>query len=101
MKAALLEAQGQSLCICNDIDIEDPKAGQVLVRVKFCSLCHSDLSLLGSCNSLLEIPRLIGLWQAGKLDLESLITAKRPLEEVNEAFDDLRAGRGIRTVLSI
>jgi S-(hydroxymethyl)glutathione dehydrogenase/alcohol dehydrogenase len=55
--------------------------------------------LLGSCNSLHDIPRMIGLWQAGRLDLESLITGRRPIEEINEALDDLRASRGIRTVL--
>ncbi len=57
--------------------------------------------LLGSCNSLLEIPRMIALWQAGRLDLEGLITAKRPLEEINEACEDMRQARGIRTVLSM
>jgi len=57
--------------------------------------------VLGSANSLHEIPRLVALWQAGRLDLESLITARRPLEQINEAMDDLRASRGVRTVLSI
>ena len=57
--------------------------------------------VLGSVNSLLEIPRMIALWKAGHIDLEALITRKRPLEEINEALDDLRAGRGIRTVLSM
>jgi S-(hydroxymethyl)glutathione dehydrogenase / alcohol dehydrogenase len=57
--------------------------------------------LLGSANSLFEIPRLVGLWQAGHLDLESLITARRPLSEINDAVDDLRAARGVRTVISI
>ena len=56
---------------------------------------------LGSSNSLREIPRLIALWQAGRLDLEGLITARRPLSEVNEAFADMRAGKGIRTVLAM
>ncbi len=56
---------------------------------------------LGSSNSLREIPRLVALWQAGRLDLEALITARRPLAEINEAMADLRAGRGIRTVLSL
>jgi S-(hydroxymethyl)glutathione dehydrogenase/alcohol dehydrogenase len=55
---------------------------------------------LGSANSLREIPRLVGLWQQGRLDLEALLTHRRPLEEINEALDDLRASRGIRTVLS-
>ncbi len=57
--------------------------------------------LLGSCNSLREIPRLASLWQSQQLDLENMVTNRRPLEEINEAFDDLKAGRGIRTVLEI
>lgn len=56
---------------------------------------------LGSCNSLREIPRLIALWQAGRLDLASLVTARRPLGEIGAALDDLRAGKGIRTVLDM
>ena len=57
--------------------------------------------LLGSCNSIRDIPRLLGLWRAGRLDLESMITARRPLAEINQAIDDLNAQRGIRTVLSL
>jgi Zn-dependent alcohol dehydrogenase len=57
--------------------------------------------LLGSCNSQREIPRLLALWRAGRLDLEAMVTARRPLAEVNEAVEDLEAGRGIRTVLAI
>ena len=57
--------------------------------------------LLGSCNSIRDIPRLLGLWRAGRLDLESMITAQRPLAEINQAIDDLNAQRGIRTVLSL
>ena len=56
---------------------------------------------LGSCNSAREIPRLIALWRAGRLDLEGMITARRPLEEINEAFADMTAGIGLRTVLTI
>ncbi len=57
--------------------------------------------VLGSSHALHEIPRLISLWQSGRLDLEALITARRPLAEINEAMNDLRAGRGVRTVLEI
>jgi Zn-dependent alcohol dehydrogenase len=55
---------------------------------------------LGSCHSLREIPRLVALWQQGRIDLEALLTRRRPIEEINEALDDLRHQRGIRTVLS-
>jgi Zn-dependent alcohol dehydrogenase len=57
--------------------------------------------LLGSSNSLYEIPRLLRLWRRGLLDMESMITARRPLAEVNEGFADLEASRGIRTVIEI
>ena len=54
---------------------------------------------LGSANSLRDVPRLVALWQSGRLDLEALVTSRRPLADINAAFDDLRASRGIRTVL--
>ena len=41
------------------------------------------------------------LWRAGRLDLDAMVTTRRPLEEVNEALADLDAGRGLRTVLMI
>jgi len=30
-----------------------------------------------------------------------MVSYRRPLDEINEGLDDLRAGRGIRTVLSL
>lgn len=58
-------------------------------------------SLLGSCWAPRDIPRLVGLWQAGRLDLDGMVTMRRPLEEINEALEDLHAGRGLRTVMTI
>ena len=57
--------------------------------------------MLGSCNSSYDIPRLVRLYQNGTLDLDRMITRRRPLSEVNEAMADMAAGRGIRTVLDI
>lgn len=54
---------------------------------------------LGSSNALRDLPRYLELWQAGRLDLEALVTARRPLDELNEAVADLQAHRGLRTVL--
>jgi len=56
---------------------------------------------LGSCNSLRDIPRMVALWRAGELDLQALITHRRSLDEINEGFADVAAGRGIRTVLTM
>lgn len=58
-------------------------------------------TVLGGVNSLRDIPRYIALWQSGRLDLEALITGRRPIEEINEGLEDLRAARGVRTVLKV
>jgi Zn-dependent alcohol dehydrogenase len=57
--------------------------------------------LLGSVNSRREIPRLLDLWRRGLLDLESMITARGTLDDIDSAFADLASGRGVRTVLAI
>ena len=51
-------------------------------------------------NGRREVPRLLSLWRAGRLDLEGMITSRRPLAEVNEGFADMQAGVGLRTVLN-
>lgn len=58
-------------------------------------------TLYGTGNPARSIPALMSLWRRGALDLESMVSYRRPLDEINEGFDDLRAGRGIRTVLSL
>ncbi|HKY14043.1 MAG TPA: zinc-binding dehydrogenase [Microthrixaceae bacterium] len=58
-------------------------------------------SLLGGCWAPRDIPKLVELWQQGQIDVDSMVTARRPLAEVNEAIADMKAGRGIRTVLRI
>ena len=57
--------------------------------------------LLGSCSGHRDIPRLLDLWRAGRLDLEGMITARRPLAEINDAFTDMTAGVGLRTVMTV
>jgi Zn-dependent alcohol dehydrogenase len=90
---------GKVICV-GAPPVEDPITipSAVIFAISEKKLCGC---LLGSSNSLQEIPRLIRLWKAGKLDLEGMITSRRPLAEVNEGLDDLANGRGIRTVLEI
>lgn len=53
----------------------------------------------GSVDPQRDIPRLIDLYMEGELDLDSLISGRRPLEEAAAALDDLAAGRAVRTLL--
>ena len=46
-----------------------------------------------------DIPRIVELYRSGRLDLESLIGQRLPLERVNEAFETMRRGAAARSVL--
>jgi len=58
-------------------------------------------SFLGNSHPQRDLPRYMDLCCGGRLDLSALVTRLRPLEEINEAFEDLRQGLGIRTVLTL
>lgn len=53
----------------------------------------------GACDPLRDVPRVVEAWREGRMPIDRLVTAQRPLEEHAEAFEDLRTGRGLRTVL--
>ncbi len=55
----------------------------------------------GGCDPDRDIPRFAELYRDGTLPLERLITARYGLEQVNEALDDLRAGRAWRPLIEI
>lgn len=54
--------------------------------------------VFGSSDPDVEIPRLLGLVEEGKLDLAALATATTDLAGVNDAFDQL--GQGARTIVT-
>jgi S-(hydroxymethyl)glutathione dehydrogenase / alcohol dehydrogenase len=56
-------------------------------------------SLYGSTNPRVDLPRIFALYLGGRLPLDKLIGAHRPLAEVNQAYADLRAGGVGRTIL--
>jgi NDMA-dependent alcohol dehydrogenase len=56
-------------------------------------------SLFGDCNPTTDIPKILGLYQSGDLKLDELITRTYTLEQVNEGYEDLLAGKNIRGVM--
>ena len=87
MRAAVLHTPG-------DIRVEDvpiPAATPerpLLLRVAACGVCGSD------------IPRMLELYRSGHLKLDELRTRTYSLDEVNAGYDDMRAGRTLRGVIS-
>jgi S-(hydroxymethyl)glutathione dehydrogenase/alcohol dehydrogenase len=63
----------------------------------------SDRKLLGCMGGgnipARDIPRIMRLYQQGTLNLDKLVETRIPLDRVNDAFDALRAGRTVRTVV--
>ncbi|MDO8211656.1 Zn-dependent alcohol dehydrogenase [Conexibacter sp. CPCC 206217] len=58
-------------------------------------------SLYGSSNFGVDVPRILTLWQAGKLDLEGLIGRRIVLDQINEGFEALHHGESGRTVIQM
>lgn len=56
-------------------------------------------SFFGSAQSRVDMPRILSLYRAGRVMLDELVTRTYRLEEVNEAFEDLEAGRNLRGVI--
>ncbi|MEO1550604.1 MAG: zinc-binding dehydrogenase [Pseudomonadota bacterium] len=46
-----------------------------------------------------DIPPLIEAYRAGRLKLDALVTGRYPLDRINEAMAEVRAGRALRNVI--
>jgi NDMA-dependent alcohol dehydrogenase len=56
-------------------------------------------ALFGGGNPFDDIPLMLELYRAGKLKLDELVTTRYRLEEINQGYQDMLAGRNIRGVL--
>jgi len=56
-------------------------------------------SFMGSTRLSLSVPRLIDLYQHGRLKLDELITARYPLARINEAIEAVAKGQALRNVI--
>lgn len=56
-------------------------------------------SLFGSGNPRADIPKLLGLYRAGMLKLDELITTEYELDDINQGYEDMHAGKNIRGVI--
>lgn len=56
--------------------------------------------LYGEMNPRDAMPRLLSMYEAGTLKLDELVTREYPLDDINEAMRDLRAGNNIRGVIA-
>ncbi len=56
-------------------------------------------SSMGSTRLSVDVPRLVALYQHGRLKLDELISARYPLEQINEAIESVEKGEALRNVI--
>ncbi len=56
-------------------------------------------SYMGAAVPARDIPRYIGLWRAGRLPVERLLTSVSPLSDINHLFEQLAGGDAIRQIV--
>jgi len=56
-------------------------------------------SRMGSTKLHVDVPRLVDLYLKGRLKLDELITARYPLERINDAIASMQSGEALRNVV--
>ena len=56
-------------------------------------------SKMGSTRLRVDVPKLVAHYRQGRLKLDELITARYPLEEINEAIASVKRGEALRNVI--
>lgn len=75
------------------VNVELPGA-DIVLREKRVLGC-----MMGSNRFRTDMPRYVELYRSGQLRLDEMISARLPLERVNEAFEMMRRGAAARSVL--
>ncbi len=57
-------------------------------------------SAFGGARGRTDVPQIVDWYMDGKINIDDLITAVMPVERINEAFDLMHSGEGIRSVVT-
>jgi S-(hydroxymethyl)glutathione dehydrogenase / alcohol dehydrogenase len=87
IRAAVLEAFGAPLAV-QEVDLAEPRAGEVLVRIAACGVCHTDLYTASGADPSGYAPTVLGHEGAGVV------------ERVGEGVASLRPGDHVVTLFS-
>src|SRR5215210_5294948 len=87
IRAAVLEEFGQPLAV-QEVELAEPKAGEVLVRLEACGVCHTDLYTASGADPSGYAPAVLGHEGAGVV------------ERVGDGVASLAAGDHVVTLFS-
>lgn len=74
---------------------------QVTLNLSMLTLLQKNLqgTLFGGANPYHDIPLLLTMYKAGKLNLDDMVTRQYRLEQINEGYRDMLEGRNIRGII--
>jgi S-(hydroxymethyl)glutathione dehydrogenase/alcohol dehydrogenase len=74
---------------------------EVTLNLSMLTLMQKNLqgTIFGGANPQYDIPMLLSLYQAGKLNIDDMITRQYALEEINDGYADMVSGKNIRGVI--
>jgi S-(hydroxymethyl)glutathione dehydrogenase / alcohol dehydrogenase len=74
---------------------------QVTLNLAMLTLMQKNVqgTIFGGGNPHFDIPQLLSMYKAGKLNLDDMITRQYKLEQVNEGYSDMLEGKNIRGVI--
>jgi S-(hydroxymethyl)glutathione dehydrogenase/alcohol dehydrogenase len=74
---------------------------QVTLNLAMLTLMQKNLqgTIFGGGNPHYDIPQLLSMYKAGKLNLDDMVTRQYKLEQINEGYQDMLEGRNIRGVI--
>src|SRR3954471_18269138 len=87
IRAAVLEEFGKPLVV-QELELAEPRAGEVLVRLEACGVCHTDLFSASGVDPSGYAPTVLGHEGAGVV------------EQVGEGVRDLAVGDHVVTLFS-
>jgi S-(hydroxymethyl)glutathione dehydrogenase/alcohol dehydrogenase len=74
----------------------------VTLNMFMLTLMQQDLqgAIFGGGNPRVDIPLLLDLYRNGRLNLDDLVTTTYTLEQINQGYADMRAGKNLRGVIT-
>jgi Zn-dependent alcohol dehydrogenase len=101
-KAAIPQALAMAARSGTIVLVGMPASG-VTVAVDPGDIAHNNLRVLGSkmggAHIQADIPKLVVLYQEGRLKLDELISGRYPLAKINDAIASARSGAALRNVI--
>lgn len=74
---------------------------QVTLNLAMLTLLQKDIqgTIFGGGNPHYDIPKLLSMYKAGKLNLDDMVTTAYKLEQINDGYQDMLNGKNIRGVI--